>query len=148
MLGDAVVFATIGTDVDREVVFGQALFRNISDTAVTLDEARILGDVPAWAAEVVQTRVKDMDEFGPDFVGAAEWPFEDYGDVSKPLAGHNVPAGGTVELLFVVAVREPGDWRWPRTEVRYVAEGDEYLVRSDNGFGICAPSTRRCSVEP
>jgi hypothetical protein len=43
ILGDSVVFATISTDVGREVVFGQALFRNTSDTVVTVDEVGILG---------------------------------------------------------------------------------------------------------
>lgn len=145
---DNVLFATVTAEVGDEVVFGQVLLRNTSQSAIMLAEARLVGDVPSRSAEVIETRVRSLDDHGPDFVGAAEWPFEDYDDVSRPLQGYRVAAGETVEVLFVVLPHLPGDWRWSRTEIRYAWAGSDYVERADHGFGVCAPKSRNCRVAP
>jgi hypothetical protein len=113
--------------------------RNSGNTAAELTSGRLVGNVAADDAELVDVRVIDLQAHPGDLVGAATWPFEDYAARSVDGTGFSLPPGAEAELLFLVRVRAEGSWQWPSTSLRYASEGKSYEIETDTGFQICTP---------
>jgi hypothetical protein len=167
-VGDSQAISTAGihADAGQRVVFGATVVQNDADTEATLLDASLVDAsgravstphrTPADSARtreraptgvrLVQTRVKDLGTAPGETVGAAIWPFEDYGVQSTALPGFRMKPGTDAELLFVMKVDETGTWHWPTTRLRYEVDGSQYETSTSFGFIVCPRAVDSCDV--
>ncbi|AIY17737.1 hypothetical protein GUY44_06855 [Pimelobacter simplex] len=134
----------------HQVVFGMLGLTNHGDRPAVLARADLTGpsdEVVADGARVAEVLVRDVSA-DDDYVAAAPWPYEHYGDGTVPLEGYELAPAATVEVLFVLTVDDVGHWYWPRTEVRYTIDGIGYTDRTSTGFLICPPGVERSCDPP
>jgi hypothetical protein len=130
----------------QTVVFGAATVRNHGTKPATLTAASLEGTPTGdGAARLATVRVVDVTD-GGDLVGAAVWPFEDYGKRSVPLEGYTLKPGDEAELLFIVDVQRTGVRYWPRTSVRYDSEDVSYQDETPLGFVVCPSGVTDCKA--
>lgn len=136
--------AGIKADAGQRVVFGATAVKNTGPWVAVLEGASLEGDVLEAQSSVVEVRVLDPEDNENELVGAAQWPFEDYEELSESLPGYRLESGGEAELLFVVRVERSGDWHWPVTTLSYSIGEDQFEVSSKFGFQVCPTTERQC----
>jgi hypothetical protein len=137
--------AGVYADAGATVVFGASSIRNNGDVGATLESAALVGAVPTEDAAVVEVRVRDVSR-GGDMVGAGTWPFENLSRRSLPLKDYVVQPGEETELLFIVRVHTTGQWDWPRTQLRYSANGETHEISTSLGFEVCPTAVNECEL--
>lgn len=139
------VFASAG----QSVVFGATTVENRGDDPASLQAGSLIGDVDAEQAVVVDVRVIDL---GPapgasDLLAASIWPakgWRRWWRSATPVEDAPLPAGHAAEVVYVIDVRETGDWQWDQSAVDYEVDGTRYRTLTNFGFQVCPPEPAAC----
>lgn len=144
MLDDGVVASTfVRADAGATIAYGTPALKNTGDAPITVQEVRLVGDVPPSAAKVVEVRTRDY-ALGDHLGATPTWPLPRYERESEVLDHYELKPGQLVKMIVVVRVNRTGVWYWPKTQFIYESDGDTYLAEAAFGYDIC-PTDRDLS---
>jgi hypothetical protein len=135
----------------EQVVFGANSVVNKGKVSAVLNDARLLGGTSDDGADVREVRVIDLGEAPGtgDLLGAGKWPdrsWKRWWSTAQPIAGGvELPAGHAAELVFILDIKQTGEWVWPQTALDYEVGDDPYTAITNFGFQVCPPSPAECS---
>ncbi len=133
-----------------QVLFGATTVVNNDDTEAHLVEAYLIGDVDSDEASVSDVRVVDLGKAPGrgDLLGASLWPndgWEDWWKKAEPIDSAILAPGDAAEVIFVIDVKETGEWLWPETALDYTVNRNAYTALARFGHQVCPPEPAECS---